>query len=308
MGRESLQLHRGLRQLGNVLRHQLGYEEGRTSVIKTLLQFIPRSRKVRREKEIAERSSRQARLEGLDNSVSFLRDLGLPQDAAWDVALQLSGVQNTKAVLSRLSMEDWERMPGALEVSDSLGEAIRATRNASNEALRDLLARIINGELEAPDSAPRSVVDQVNRLGKRDLETFLMLRHVLWKECDAYWANPRSTIYCMQDNRSYPGLLSGKDLSRLSELGVISFGPMPFESSFPGAKAFKWLMFGGRKIRVANTKPDATLYLGHFALGTDGSYIMDLYGESCEMSHEHFEAVCAAWRNQGFEVTEADAD
>lgn len=275
-------------------------------MIKALLQFLPRSWKLRREKEIAEKSTRQARLDGLDTSVSFLRDLGLPQDAAWDVALQLSGVQNTKAVLSRLSAEDWERMPGALKTSDSLGDVIRATRNASNEALRDLLTRIINGELEAPDGTPRSVVDQVNRLGKRDLESFLRLRHVLWKDCDAHWSNPRPAIYCMQDDRSYPGLLSSKDLARLSELGVIGFGPVPYESSFPGARAAKRLMFGGRRVLVASTKPNATLYLGHFALGTEGSYVMGLYDEPCEMSHEHFEAACAAWRNQGFEVGEAD--
>lgn len=272
-------------------------------MIKALLQFVPRTWKLRREKEIAERSTIQARLETLEPSAKFLTELGLPRDVAWGIALQLSGVANAEAVLSRLSSKDWERMPGALESSDSLGEAIRTTRTASNVALRDLLARIIKGELESPDRTPRSVVDQVDKLGQRELENFLRLRRVLWKDCDSEWTSPCSAIYCMQDDRSYPGLLSSNDLDRLTDVGLIRFGPIPFQSNFPGPKAAKRLTFGRKRIMVVSTKRDAVLYLGHFALTTDGSYIIDLYDESSEMSHEHFEATCEKWRNQGFEVS-----
>ena len=231
-----------------------------------------------------------------------LSTLGLSQAAAWDLALQLSGVPNAESVLSRLSQSDWDKMPGALENSESLLPAIHATRIASDETLRDLLTRIIRGELESPDKTPRSVMELVNKVGKSDLECFLKLRRVLWKECGSSWTNPRTEIYCMQDERSYPGLLDNSELNRLVDLGLIKFGPVPFESSFPGPLAAKWLAFGDKKIMVTNSKPDATLYLGHFALPSDCRYIIDLYDEPCEILYDHFEAVCTEWSNQGFKI------
>ena len=277
-------------------------------MIENVLQFLPRTWKVRREKEVAEKARIESRLQSLEPSARFLSKLGLPQEAAWDAALQLSGVPNAESVLSRLSPNHWERMTGALENSDSLMPAIHATRTASNEALRDLLTRIIKGELEDPDKMPRSVVEQVNKLGKSDLETFFRLRRVLWKECDLSWSNPRSVIYCMQDERSYPGLLVSNELDRLLDIGLIKFGPVPFQSSFPGAIAAKRLSFGDKRIMVISSKPDAILSLGHFALPSDSRYIIDLYDEPCEMLYDHFEAVCAEWRKQGFKITDQSAE
>lgn len=271
-------------------------------MIKDLIQFFPRTWRVRREKEITETAATEARLANLGPSIRFLAEMGLPQNAAWDIALQLSGVPNTESVLSRLSRSDWERMQPALGKSETLAPAILATRTASNEALRDLLTRIIKGELEESDGTPRSVMELVNKLGKKDLETFLRLRRVLWKEHDVSWGSPRSTIYCMQDARSYPGLLDHDEINRLVELGLISFGPVPYQSSFPGPKAAKRLGFGNRRIAVVSTKPDATLYLGHLNLLGDGRHIIELYDESCEMLYDHFEAACAEWRKQDFIV------
>ena len=270
---------------------------------KNILQFVPRTWKVRREKQVAEKTTIETRLQSLEPSVRFLSTLGLSQAAAWDVALQLSGVPNAESVLSRLSQDDWDKMPGALENSESLLPAIYATRTASNETLRDLLTRIIRGELESPDKTPRSVVEQVNKLGKNDLETFLRLRGVLWKECNELWLNPRSVIYCMQDARSYPGLLTNNELDRLVDVGLVKFGPVPFQSSFPGPIAAKRLTFGAKRIMVISSKPDATLYLGHYALSSDGQYIIDLYDEPCEILYDHFEAVCTGWSNQGFKIS-----
>ena len=276
-------------------------------MIKNILQFLPRTWKVRREKEVAEKATIESRLQSLEPSARFLSELGLPQEAAWDAALQLSGVPNTESVLSRLSPNDWERMSGVLENSESLLPAIHATRTASNEALRDLLTKIIKGELEDPDRTPRSAVAQVNKLGKSDLEAFLRLRRVLWKEYDLSWSSPRSVIYCMPDVRSYPGLLVDHELARLVEIGLVDFGPIPFQSSFPGAIAAKRLTFGDKRIMVVSSRPDATLHLGHFALPSDSRYIVDLYDEPCEMLYDHFEAVCAEWRKQGFEIVDQTA-
>ena len=270
-------------------------------MLKNFLQFVPRSWRVRREKEVVETAAIEAKLTNLEPSVRFLvEERGLPQNAAWDAALQLSGVPNTESVLSRLSQRDWERMSPALHESETLMPAILATRTASNEGLRDLLARIIKGELEEPDATPRSVLELVNKLGKKDLGSFLRLRRVLWKEYGMSWDNPRSNIYCMQDAHSYPGLLDKDEISRLVELGLIQFGTAPFNSSFPGPKAAKRLGFGDKKITIVSTKPDATLYLGHLNLPSDSCHIIDLYDASCEMLYDYFEAACAEWRKQNF--------
>ncbi len=271
-------------------------------MIKNILEFVPRTWKVRREKQVAEKTTIETRLQRLEPSVRFLSTLGLSQAAAWDAALQLSGVPNAESVLSRLSQDDWDKMPGALENSESLLPAIYATRTASNETIRDLLARIIRGELEAPDTIPRSVMELVNKIGKNDLECFLKLRQVLWKECNWDLTNPKSVIYCIQNSHSYPGLLDHGELSRLEDLGLIKFSPVPFESRFPGQIAEKCLMFGEKRIMVTNSKPDAILHLGHYALSSDGRYVIDLYDEPCEMLYGHFEAVCTEWKNQGFRV------
>ena len=273
-------------------------------MIKHFLQFVPRTWKIRREAETNEKAIIEARRQSVEPSVRHFSMLGLPQEAAWNLALQLTGVPNAESVLNRLSRDDWGKMPGALETSNSLLPAIHATRTASNETLRDLLTRIIKGELESPDRTPRSVVELANKIGKADLECFLKLRRVLWKECDSSWSNPRSVIYCMNDASSYPGLLNRNELDRLEDLGLIHFGPVPFESSFPGPLAAKRLVFGDKQIMVTNTRPDAKLYLGHFALRSDGRYIIDLYNEPCELLYDHFESVCTEWTGQGFEITQ----
>ena len=87
------------------------------------------------------------------------------------------------------------------------------------------------------------------------------------------------------------------------DVGLVKFGPVPFESHFPGAIAEKLLTCGNKKIMIRSTKPDSTLHLGHFALTSDGRYIIDLYDdEPCEEFPGHLEAVRANWQNQGFEV------
>ena len=203
--------------------------------------------------------------------------------------------------MGRFSPEDIQRVIAAIDESEALRPAIHATRFASSEPIKDLLTKIIRGELESPGDIPRSVTELVSRIGKKELEVFLKLRRVLWKDCGEFWSNPRSEIYCSQDIRCYPGLISVNELDRLVDVGLVKFGPVPFESHFPGATAMKSLTFGNKNIRVHSTKPDSTLRLGHFALTNDGRYIIDLYDdEPCEDFPGHLEAVRANWQNQGF--------
>ena len=273
-------------------------------MIKQILEFFPRTWRKRSETAASEAASIETRLRHLGPSTDYLLGLGFPRDAALDAALQLSGITNVESVLRRFSPEDMQQVVERIDESEALRPAIHATRYASSEPIKDLLTKIIKGELEGPGGAPRSVTELVGRIGKKELEDFLRLRRVLWKDCDGFWSNPRSEIYCLQDERHYPGLIGRNELSRLEEVGLIKFGPVPFESRFPGALALKWLTFGNKKITVCNTKPDSTLFLGHFALTSDGRHIIDLYDdEPCEEFPGHLEAVHANWQNQGFVVS-----
>ena len=123
-------------------------------MLKSILSFFPRTWRVRRETAVTETTAIETRLESLGSSTDILLKLGFPQEAALDAALQLSGIPNTESVLSRFSSEDWQRVLPALDESEILRPAIHATRFASNEPLKDLLSRIIRGELEEPGDAP----------------------------------------------------------------------------------------------------------------------------------------------------------
>lgn len=270
-----------------------------------ILSFVPRTRRVGRETEIANRAEINARLGSIDSSVDLLMKSGLPKEAAWDIALQITGVPNIESVFGRLTSDDWANMAPALEKSETIAPAIRATSNASSEPLRDLLTKIIKGELESPGDAPRSAVELVNRLGKDDLEKFLRLRTVAWSECSYDWSTEYTTLFCLENELSFPGLLNHSEIRRLDELGLILFASVPFESKFLGPIAFKHLKFGERAISVTSIKEDAVLYLGHIALSTDGQYIIELYrDEPCEMLEGHFETVCNEFRNQEFMVSD----
>ena len=274
-------------------------------IIKNAMNFIPHTWRKRRETEVETEAKIQASTSMIPKTVQGLIGYGLPREAAWDAALQISGIPNTESVLSRLTPSDWEKLPTALGKSEALVPAIYATRTASNESLRDLLEKIIKGELENP-SVPRSTVEIVNSLSKGDIENFLLLRRVLWEEYRTpFFDEPIPSIYCMEDSRAYPGLLDNQQMSRLVHLRLIYFGTAPFESYFPEGGSEKNLGFGNKHIRISSATPSKTLGLGHFALTSDGRNILDLFrGEPCEMMYSSYESSCSNWSQQGFNVQE----
>lgn len=278
------------------------------NIVKIVTDFVPRTWRKRRETEAETEAKMQTTAQMVPELAMDLMTSGLPKDAAWDAALQIGGVSNTESVLNRLSPDDWAKLPSALTASETLVSAIHATRTASSDELRDLLVRIIKGELDNP-STPRSSVEIANGLNREDLKIFLLLRRVLWYDyisdaSDGSDAIP--TLYCMEQPREYPGLLSAKQIDRLVDLRLVRFGPIPFQSHFPGPIAMKIMGFGNKLIRVYSTKPDATMYLGHFALTSDGRHIIDLFrDEPCEMAYSSYEAARDNWKEQGFDVQEA---
>lgn len=266
--------------------------------------FLPRTWRKRRETESETQAKLQTTTRMVPELVKDLMASGLPKDAAWDAALQIGGVTNTESVLNRLSRADWSKLSSALSASETLVPAIHATRTASSEELRDLLTRIIKGELDNP-STPRSSVEIANGLNREDLESFLLLRCVLWDEYVSDAPEPIPALYCMEQSQEYPGLLSAKQIDRLVDLRLVKFGPVPFQSHFPGPIAVKTLGFGNKYIRVYSTKPDATMLLGHLALSSDGRHIINLFRDDpCEMAYVSYEAACDNWKGQGFDVQE----
>lgn len=275
------------------------------NILTNVTDFLPRTWRKRRETEAETEAKMQTTVRMVPELAKELITNGLPKDAAWDAALQIGGVANTESVLNRLSPDDWAKLPAALGASETLVPAIHATRTASSEELRDLLARIIKGELDNP-STPRSSVEIANGLNREDLESFLLLRRVLWDEYVSDALDPVPALYCMEQPLEYPGLLSAKQINRLVDLRLVKFGAVPFQSHFPGPIAVKAMGFGNKLIRVYSTKPDATMFLGHLALTSDGNHIISLFRDDpCEMAYASYEAACDCWKEQGFNVLEA---
>ena len=123
-------------------------------MINQIFGFFPRTWRKRSETAASEAASIETRLQHLAPSTeSFLR-LGFPQDAALDAALQLSGITNVESVLRRFSPEDIRRVVATIDESEALRPAIHATRFASSQPIKNLLTKIIKGELESPATPP----------------------------------------------------------------------------------------------------------------------------------------------------------
>ena len=136
-------------------------------MIKQIFGFSPRTWRKRSETAASEAASIETRLRHIGPSTDSFLSLGFPQDAALDAALQLSGITNVESVLGRFPPEDIQRVVAAIDESEALRPAIHATRYASSEPIKDLLTKIIKGELESPGEAPRSVTELVSRIGKK---------------------------------------------------------------------------------------------------------------------------------------------
>ena len=224
-----------------------------------------------------------------------------PGEAALAIALKTSGVENVNDVIGRLGPDDVDRIVNKIKTgSESIPLLVRQTQYAGNEITRDLLAKILRGELENPDQTPRSVAALIEKLGQRDLDAFLKLRRVLW-HVESFERHPE--IYCMHEGDGFPGLLDRAELNRLDELGLVGFAPVPYQSHFQGPIAQRIESFGDRKLRILSTKPDAILELGHWNLTGDGRFLISLYeDDDVELLEDQFDFNADAWRAQGFNV------
>ncbi len=256
----------------------------------------------KRKRERGETSARaEGEYEGARSVLKRALEDGFPGDAALAVALRTSGGNNVNEVLDRLSTDDVDRIVRRISVgSEILPQLVRQTQYASNEPVRDLLARILRGELDNPNQTPRSVTALIEKLGQHDLHTFLKLRRVLWLDLTS---RNRVQLYCMYDSNDYPGLMSESELTRLDELGLVGFAPVSYHIRFHGDIAQKIVSFGNKQRRIVSTKPDAILQSGHWNFTSDGRFVINLFMDrEVQPLEGHFEFNVAAWRNQGFKV------
>ena len=278
------------------------------NVLTSLLDRIPRQH--------AERLENAARIEGsYEALVANLRQAitdNFPQEAALMIAMQLSGIENVNAVMDRIGNDALDRVVRSIASgSETMPQLVSQTRFATQDETRDLLARILRGEMDKRGQTPRSVVALIERMGKDDLELLLRLRRVMWYDVMSYIPlnspTKRMKICCMHESADYPGVLNYRDLARLSELGLTKFGALPFYDKYsPGASRF--VEFGNEKLAIINTREaDAQLETGHWDLTEDGRYLLGLYEKNeVEMLEDEVATNKAAWKKQGFNVADHD--
>ena len=271
-----------------------------TNLFKTILDRFPKRKRVRGETA----AHAEGAYEGFRSVLKSSLDDHFPENAAIAIALKTSGIANVNEVMERLGPSDIDRIVERVQDgSETLPLLTRQAQYAVHETTRDLLARILRGELDNPDRTPRSVASLIEKLSQRDLQAFLKLRQVVW-----FSETPerRAEIYCMEGSNGYSGLLNRTELERLDELGLVGFGPVPYQSHFRGPIAQKIVSFGDKKLRILNTKPDAVLEMGHWNLTSDGRFLINLYrDDEVELLEGHYEFNMAEWQKQGFNVTES---
>ena len=238
---------------------------------------------------------------GVDEAARELRTRKWPAQPALIAALQAANIRNFEAVVGGFTKEELDQLPGTLEESDSLALAVRATQSAARDELRDLLGKIIRGELDRADSTPRSTIAIVETLTSTELKLFLRLRRVLWQDI----GRNEPLLICLEHHISIPGLLNELQIMRLRELRLLDYSAIG-RSFAIGEKEYitKQFGFGEKAVRVRNAKKgEGNIDVGHLDLTYDGMRIIRLYGESQHMMYEHFEAACDKWLRDGLSVT-----
>ena len=181
--------------------------------------------------------------------------------------------------------------------SETLPQLVRQTQYAGTEVTRELLARILRGELDNPNQTPRSVTALIEKLGQHDLETFLKLRRVIWTDAD-----DTVNIYCMYDTNTYPGLLDQDEMLRLEQLGLIRFSPVTYKSVFRRPNGRKITSFGNSTLWILSPNP-REFSLGNWDLTDDGRFLINLYEkDEVELLDGHLECNIAAWQKQELRV------
>ena len=288
-------------------------------MIKGLLEFLPKKRKVRGE-VIAKG---EGQLASAESSLRIFQErLGWsPQSARYlATAFAFSATDNSAAVLAeaqRISQSESfeDALIGRLEEDPSVvGASLQASRFVSSDELRELLGRILASDVDSPNSVSRRAVSVSEDLSPDDFRAFLKLRPMIWS-----LRFLQATGYL---------LVIGKRSSLLRS-DFISFGPSELGINFLGFGDLQqlgllqervegilvnWenlgteeilLVNAGRTVRVKRIDNDSSMLLGMYTLTKAGREIIDLYmNDEFPSLQGYFEEVCAFWQRAGLQVEE----
>ena len=199
----------------------------------------------------------------------------------------------------------------AQEDASIIGAVLEASRFTSSDDLRDLLGRILAGDIGGPGSISRRTVSVAEDLSPLDLQEFLKLRSATWVGAEL---DNRSTVLVMGERT---GLYGTRFLSFDSEKIGIDFHAFgEFQSlgllqERAHGIGLRWqdvtqktvLLYGGRRISLTPTNVDSSLQLGIHIFTKAGMEIMELFIDDEFVELEgYFEEVCQYWQQNGFDV------
>ena len=286
------------------------------TVIKQVAEFIPKKWKVREETK----AQGEGQLAVAEGSVRFWQErMGWSPEAARYLATAFAfGIrENAASVLEKAQefsrADDFGRqfLRRAQEDASIIGAVLEASRFTSSDDLRDLLGRILAGDIGGPGSISRRTVSVAEDLSPLDLQEFLKLRSATWVGAEL---DNRSTVLVMGERT---GLYGTRFLSFDSEKIGIDFHAFgEFQSlgllqERAHGIGLRWqdvtqktvLLYGGRRISLTPTNVDSSLQLGIHIFTKAGMEIIELFIDDEFVELEgYFEEVCQYWQQNGFDV------
>ena len=260
-----------------------------------------------------------ARLALAVSSVEALERLGWDPDSVryLATAFALNVTENLAAVLERAqqifesSNFEKEFVTHISKDSSVLGPALDASRFTSADELRDLLGRILAGEVDKPGSFSRQTVSIAQNLTTENLHEFLKIRAVSWEHV----LPEEEDILLVMGKRG--NLYGQKFLSVDWETIGVSFHSIGefqhlglLQERLYGALALSYdgvwrLRHGGRTISIRAHENDSSLPVGMYIPTRAGKHILGLFlDEDFSLIEGYFEEVCKYWHSRGFEIEE----
>ena len=297
-------------------------KEGRTLISK-LLSFIPKKWKVR--EEVKAQGEGQLAI-GEGSLPYFSQRLGWSEEAARYLATAFTfGVKENVAAVLEKAQElhqseefEYEFLQRVREDPSILGATLEASKFISSDELRNLLGRILAGDLHKPGSVSRRAVSIAQDLTPEQLEEFLLLRAVAWYRVDEE-TDARDGPFLVMGTRV--GMYDEGFLSFDSdEIGIsyYAFGELqqlgllqerPYGARLSLTKEETTLVHGNRSVTIRHIESGTSLQLGMYILTRPGVEIADLFMNNDYPALDgYFEEVCQYWRNKGVEVIEENID
>lgn len=289
--------------------------------MKSLLNFIPAKWKVRGE----EKAKGEAQLALGGDSLAFWEQrLGWSPEAARYLATAFTfGVrENIATVLEKAQqLSDTEKFEEQLfkrleEDPSIIGAALEASKFISTEELRDLLGRVLAGDVSKPGSVSRRAVSVAQDLTPSDLREFLKLRSATWLNDDPavlgclLILGPQSGMYSSEAFLTFGIDEIGVDFYTFGEfqnLGLIQERTGGLLYSLPENEDACRLSYGKRTLLLKPTGGDRSFEVGLYAFTKAGAEILSLFiDEEFPTFGGYVEEVCRHIRTSGLEVAQID--